>query len=344
MADVGTKPQSQATSGNQATVSVTVKEKSSGAGTTQSQNGETSINMSSLIGDFKLPVFQNYDYAAFIKQPDDMSMNSDVTGFGLDTIATNIGGLIEYIEILISGKTNASKAVSLFNPNVENQPIGNAYFYDSGATCICEGLVDQPAYMYMNNVPMGNIPFLSSLTGDVGELRGLIPGMVEDMDGFNPQIFLNAFSISPSSECIQVELPITQLDKEGKAYKEGVPKTKYDKKCMLKDYVKLIDPCLFKPDKDGNQSNPVATNNAICINGPAKKDMALASSSPSPTIPSNSTGTSQARTTNENFANISNDYKFDLFKEDNLIQLYFIFLFILFLFIVLKITFKKSKR
>lgn len=217
----------------------------------------TTVNM-----DSELPTYPKYNYGAFINSPQEMGMTEDVSGFGLNTIGDNIGGVISYIDLLISGTGKASKAVSLFDDSLTNQPLGNAYFYPSGLNCKDPSNLTQdvPAMMYMNNVPLGNIPFLSSFTGagDIKEFRGLIPGMVEDLNGFNPMEFMYAMAVSPSDTCIKVSLPITNITKDGNNYDTTNHKTEYKTENMFRQFVKLIDPCLFDKNADGIRANPVS--------------------------------------------------------------------------------------
>ena len=57
--------------------------------------------MSSLLG-------PSYDYWKSIKQPEEMGMSP---GFSLGALATNVDGLLSYVEVLISGTGNASVCV-----------------------------------------------------------------------------------------------------------------------------------------------------------------------------------------------------------------------------------------
>jgi len=72
--------------------------------------------MSSLIG-------PSYDYWKSIKQPAEMGMSP---GFSLDALATNVDGLLSYVEVLISGTGNAS---------VTGKPLGNKFFLQTTGKC-----------------------------------------------------------------------------------------------------------------------------------------------------------------------------------------------------------------
>lgn len=72
--------------------------------------------MSSLLG-------PSYDYWKSIKQPSDMGMSP---GFSLGALATNVDGLLSYVELLIQGSGNAS---------VTGKPLGNKFFLKTTGKC-----------------------------------------------------------------------------------------------------------------------------------------------------------------------------------------------------------------
>jgi len=72
--------------------------------------------MSSLMG-------ESYDYWKSIKQPSEMGMSP---GFSLGALATNVDGLLSYVEVLISGTGKAS---------VTGRPLGNKFFLKTTGKC-----------------------------------------------------------------------------------------------------------------------------------------------------------------------------------------------------------------
>jgi len=66
---------------------------------------------------------ESYDYWKSIKQPAAMGMSP---GFSLDALATNVDGLLSYVEVLISGTGNAS---------VTGKPLGNKFFLETKGQC-----------------------------------------------------------------------------------------------------------------------------------------------------------------------------------------------------------------
>ena len=209
----------------------------------------------------KLPgPFQSYSYPAFINSPAEMGMKGGTSGWGLDTIGSNFGGLMSYIQLLVTGNSVASKAASLnfpLNGKSSGAPLGNAYVFNTGLKC--KSNVDgslKDAVAYINNVPLGNIPIISSFAGgDFQELRGLLPGMFENLNGFNPMIILDALDISNGELCQEdvetnpkFSLPLTNITPDGKSYKDGVSPVEFSRLYMFPSMVRDIDPCLFRGD------------------------------------------------------------------------------------------------
>lgn len=65
----------------------------------------------------------SYDYWKSIKQPSEMGMSP---GFSLGALATNVDGLLSYVEVLVSGTGNAS---------VTGKPLGNKFFLKTTGKC-----------------------------------------------------------------------------------------------------------------------------------------------------------------------------------------------------------------
>jgi hypothetical protein len=201
--------------------------------------------MSSLLG-------PSYDYWKSIKQPDEMGMSP---GFSLGALATNVDGLLSYVEVLISGTGNAS---------VTGKPLGNKFFLKTTGKCskttvekwkkeqdedaawekayedvenklgakeitedqatkLKNALNEQKAkrdeernqekekverWIYVNNIPDGSIPFISSGADGRGfkSLRGLIPGALGNLGALNPVQLFNGFTAGTYPDCAQVTL------------------------------------------------------------------------------------------------------------------------------------------
>lgn len=131
----------------------------------------------------------DYPYYKYIKSPSQMGMSSS----GGD-IATDIGGLIAYTEVLVTGQGKAS---------VTGNPLGDKFFLKTGATCKDKASGESVTRsLYVNNVPDGSIPFISSMTGaSFTDFRGLVPGTLSDMNNLNPLGIFQAFMLGTNPDC-----------------------------------------------------------------------------------------------------------------------------------------------
>lgn len=136
----------------------------------------------------------DYAYYKFIKNPAELGMGSDG-----DKIATNIGGIISYVELLAAGKSKASTAGIL----------GDKYFMKTGATCKDTATGETVTRsLYVNNVPDGSIPFISSMTGtNFKDFRGLVPGVISDVGDINPLGIFQAFMLGSNPDCQSITMP-----------------------------------------------------------------------------------------------------------------------------------------
>ncbi len=124
----------------------------------------------------------DYEYYKQIKAPTFMGMSSNGD---LGTMANDIKGLISYTQLLVEGGGNAS---------IVPRPLGNKFFLKTGAKCkdiATNNEVDRS--IYINNIPDGSIPFISSGLGvQFTNFRGLVPGMMSNVSAINPlEIFLD---------------------------------------------------------------------------------------------------------------------------------------------------------
>ena len=140
----------------------------------------------------------SYNYASNIKAPRAIGM-SDEGSFG--ALADDIGGLIAYIELLVTGKSKAS---------VTGQPLGNRFFLPTDANCkdISTGKIVKRS-LYVNNIPDGTIPGLSAALGGTGfeDLRGLLPGVLSNLNNIHPLQVLTSFTTGSNPDCQLIRMP-----------------------------------------------------------------------------------------------------------------------------------------
>jgi hypothetical protein len=190
---------------------------------------------------FSPPVYKYYEQ---IKTPSELGMSDKGS---LDALGKDITGLMEYVNVLVSGQSKASKT---------GHPLGNSFFLKTGAKCTAVGkttkneagedvplLVDR--YIYVNNISVGNIPLLSSdAVGGVhfSEFRGLIPSTISNLNSLNPSTILQSFMTGSDPPCQEITMQV--VDNTNNVTTETHYVTMVD--------IQNMDPCNFK-----NKKNPI---------------------------------------------------------------------------------------
>ena len=154
-------------------------------------NTNTSSNDSSMFG-------EDYAYYNYIKTPAQLGMS---TKGNLTTVGKDIVGLTEYVKVMVTGNSKASAT---------GKPLGNKYFLQSGGKCTDVATNQEvDRYIYINNVPSGNIPFISSGLGvDFTDFRGLIPGALEQLNNFNPVTIFKALTAGSNPPCQELTMQV----------------------------------------------------------------------------------------------------------------------------------------
>ena len=182
-----------------------------------------------------------YPYYKNIKTPSEIGMSDKGT---IQQMGKNIDGLIEYVELLVSGNSRASAT---------GNPLGNKFFLKTGAKCAAVDSCSDPSdtstcqqvdrYIYVDNVPDGDIPFISSGLGvNFSEFKGLIPGAMSNLNVLNPFAILRAFLSGSNPPCQTITMQTITSDNVRSSESHYV---------TLVDITNM-DPCTF-PDK----KNPV---------------------------------------------------------------------------------------
>ena len=177
-----------------------------------------------------------YPYQNNIKSPSEIGMSDKGT---IKQMGKNIDGLIDYVELLVTGKSKASAT---------GGPLGNKFFLKTGGKCVdvaTDNEVDR--YIYINNVPEGNVPFISNGLGvNFTEFRGLIPGTISNLNAFNPMEMFQAFLSGSKPDCQEITMETIDI---------------YNNKSTESHFVTLVDiqnmdPCIFP-----NKTNPITNQN-----------------------------------------------------------------------------------
>ena len=185
----------------------------------------------------------DYPYYKYIRTPSEMGMSGDGN---LTTLGKDMDGLINYVELLVSGSGNASAT---------GRPLGNKFFLKTGGKCSDKATAqDVDRYIYIDNVPSGNIPFISSGLGvNFSEFKGLIPGTISNLNAFNPMEMFQSFLAGSKPDCQELTMETIDI---------------YNNKSTESHFVTLVDiqnldPCIFQDKKNpvtGTQCRETFTN------------------------------------------------------------------------------------
>jgi hypothetical protein len=189
----------------------------------------------------------DYLYWKRILMPSDMGMSSD-GNFG--ALTNNVGGLINYVEVLVTGNAGSTTG----------GPLGDRFFLKTGGQCkdIASGnKVDR--YIYIDNVPNGNIPFISSGLGgvDFTEFEGLIPGLLGDLGKLNPLNLFKSFMMGDNPDCMSVTLHTIVPAADADLNDTGMDISGNQTQFVAVADVKNMDPCIFNDKK--NPADPSLT-------------------------------------------------------------------------------------
>lgn len=183
----------------------------------------------------------SYPYYKNIKTPKEIGMGDEGS---IRQMSKDIDGLIQYVELLVSGKSKASTT---------GGPLGNKFFLQTGAKCAaidkCKDKNDASSceqvnrYIYVNNMPVGNVPFISSGMGvNFSEFKGLIPGAMSNLNVLNPFGIMQAFLSGSTPPCQEITMQTIDVNNNKSSETHYVTLTD----------IKNMDPCLFP-----NRKNPI---------------------------------------------------------------------------------------
>ena len=146
-------------------------------------------------GSSSSPSDTNYMYYKYIYTPSEMGMQP---GYNLSNITDGVSGIVSYIQLLVEGRSNASKT---------GKPLGNKYFYKTSQKCTDMTGVDQTLSLYIDNVPSGNLGIIPKGTGgNFSTFKGLLPGIIENAFSLAQIDFFSAFSSMDPPKCQNVTL------------------------------------------------------------------------------------------------------------------------------------------
>jgi len=176
---------------------------------------------------------KDFNYSSAIRSPNELGMSP---AGNFDALSADIAGLINYTEVLVSGTGRAIKG-----------KLGGS---------------ETDRYLYINNVPTGNIKFGgTSLTGGRSSLRGLVPGMIENIGKINPLAMFQAFS-EGTPECVRCPTSICPVT-TGSSNKP-IAKSEYNEIKKMRESFQNIK-SLEKLNKESNNTTQKIMNNKIAF-------------------------------------------------------------------------------
>jgi hypothetical protein len=185
----------------------------------------------------------DYPYYKYIRTPEELGMSGKGT---LSQLGKDIDGLKSYVQLLVSGDGKASST---------GNPLGIKFFLKTGGKCVdTQTGTEQDRYIYINNVPVGNIPIVSQGLGvNFSEFKGLIPGTISNLNAFNPMEMFQAFLAGAKPDCQELKMETIDI---------------YNNRSTESNFVTLIDiqnmdPCIFLDKKNpitGAQCRETFTN------------------------------------------------------------------------------------
>lgn len=191
----------------------------------------------------------SYSYAKKIKTPSDIGISSDGS---IGTLIDDVGGLIAYTELLVTGNCSGGKCAS-----TTGGKLGDSFFLKTGAKCKANDGSEKTRYIYINNIPTGDIPFLSSALGhDFTTFEGLLPSILQDLGDMNPFDIFKGFLMGSMPACQQVTLNTTPTPQNN----NKTSQTEY----VVTSDIKGINPCLFTNKRNtvtGDRCNEGFENN-----------------------------------------------------------------------------------
>ena len=174
-----------------------------------------------------------YPYYKNIKMPSDIGMSDDGT---LSALGKDIDGLIQYVEVLVTGESEASST---------GGPLGNKFFLKTGGKCVDNATNNQvDRYIYINNVPEGNIPFISAgLGANFSDSKGLVPGAMGNLNVLNPFAIMQSFLSGATPPCQELTMETIDINNNKSSETHYITVTD----------IKNMDPCSFS-----SHQNPVS--------------------------------------------------------------------------------------
>jgi hypothetical protein len=177
----------------------------------------------------------SYSYADSITGPTSLGVGSSGS-FG--QLGTNANAIAYYTEALITG----------------NPPLGNQYFVNTGGMCTAPTGALQPRYNYINNMSTGAGALPAAISELGSDFNGLIPGVVDDIEGLNPLHLFSALVADANPPCVCMSCPVSGLGNQSKFVTTSLSPDLPESQCTQ------VDPsqCASAPESFTNKQDVVS--------------------------------------------------------------------------------------
>ena len=133
----------------------------------------------------------HYSYINKIPNPETLGAGG---GGSMEQMSKNVSALLDYVNILAEGCNKSAKSKGLCEGFKNKEgfdifPLGNKFFLKTLGKCDN----GEKRYLYINNRPAG-----------LGNLRGVVPGIIEDTFSLNPVNLFMGFSKIGDPKCAKV--------------------------------------------------------------------------------------------------------------------------------------------
>lgn len=177
----------------------------------------------------------SYSYADSITGPTSLGVGSSGS-FG--QLGTNANAIAYYTEALITG----------------NPPLGNQYFVNTGGMCTAPSGALQPRYNYINNMSTGAGALPAAISELGSDFNGLIPGVVDDIEGLNPLHLFSALAADANPPCVCMSCPVSGSGNQSKFVTASLDPDLAESQCTQ------VDPsqCASAPESFANKEDLVS--------------------------------------------------------------------------------------
>jgi len=108
-------------------------------------------------------------------------------------LGTNADAITYYVKALITG----------------DPPLGNQFFVNTGGTCLAPDGQVRSRYNYINNMSSGAAALPAAMSEIGSDFNGLIPGVVDDIEGLDPLYLFSAMAADSTPACLCYKCNVT---------------------------------------------------------------------------------------------------------------------------------------